>query len=254
MLQAARDYGLPEEAVVLGSSPEEPFGSLDLDDPGTLAEIETRIKAAAVPLVVVDTIGMVTARNLCRPEEAREFFSPILELAQRCGVAMLGLTHLSANKEALGRRVVEKARSVIKLTQPDPEGQPNRRRLWVDKSAVVKPPALGVTMGSAGNEYDLDPPREPEESHRKPGPAPAKLEECVIWLRERLTLNAMPVGILRSEADAAGYSPAVLYRAKDAIGVDEYRVGPRKWWKLPHVHVTSISSDSDNLDNSDMGR
>jgi len=92
MLQAARDFGLPDEAVALGSAPDEPFGSLDLDDPDTLAAIGDRIKAAAVPQAVIDTVGMTTSRNLSRPDEAREFFAPILELCQRTGVALLGQT------------------------------------------------------------------------------------------------------------------------------------------------------------------
>ena len=62
------------------------------------------------------------------------------------------------NKEALGRRIVEKARVVIKMTQPDPEGQPNRRRLWVDKTAIQKPPPLGITMTNDGNDVDGETP------------------------------------------------------------------------------------------------
>src|SRR5271157_6098772 len=176
MLQAARDFGLPDEAVTLGSSPDEPFGSLNLDDPGTLALLGERILAAEVPLAIIDTIGMTTSRNLSRPDEAREFFAPLLDLCQKTGVALLALTHLSANKEALGRRIVEKARVVIKMTQPDPEGQPDRRRLWVDKSAVVKPSALGITMGKSGNTYDTDPPKEKETDYepKKRGPIPVK--------------------------------------------------------------------------------
>ena len=114
--------------------------------PRRLAAIGNRILAAGVSLVVIDTVGMTTGRNLSRPEEAREFFAPIMELAHKTGTPFLGLTHLSANKEALGRRIVEKARVVIKMTQPDPEGQHDRRRLWVDKTAIQKPPPLGVTM------------------------------------------------------------------------------------------------------------
>jgi hypothetical protein len=121
MLQCARDFGLPDDAVVLGSSPDgsspdDPTSSLDLDDPATLDALRDRIKAAGVPLVVIDTVGMVTGRNLSRPEEAREFCAPVIELAGTTGVAFLGLTHLSMNKEALGCRIVEKARSVIKTT------------------------------------------------------------------------------------------------------------------------------------------
>ena len=250
-LQAASDFGLPPEAVALGSSPEEPFGSLDLDDPATLAALGERIQAAAVPLAVIDTVGMTTNRNLCRPEEAREFFAPILELCQKTGVALLGLTHLSANKEALGRRIVEKARVVIKMVQPDPEGQRDRRRLWVDKTAVVKPPALGITMGNEGNTYDFDPPKEPEPTQRRPGPPPIKLEECKRWLVEHLTPNPTRVKDVRDEAEKAGYSVDTLYRSRDALGVEEYTFERLKWWKLPSVGDPDPYKDSDNSDNSD---
>jgi hypothetical protein len=232
MLQAARDYGLPDDAVALGSAPDEPFGSLDLDDPDTLASLGDRIKAASVPLAVIDTVGMTTSRNLSRPDEAREFFAPIIELCQKTGVAILGLTHLSANKEALGRRIVEKARVVIKLTQPAPDAQPDRRRLWVDKTAVVKPPPLGITMGSAGNEYDFDPPKESDPMPKRRGPAPEKLEECKTWLAAQLTPNPTRVSVVRKAGEQAGFAAGTLYAARDALGVAEYDLEGRKWWKM----------------------
>ena len=124
--------------------------------------MEKRIAVVRPILVVLDTVMMTTKMNLCRPEDACKFFSSLMDLASRTGVAFLGLTHLSMGGEALGRRIVEKARTVIKMTCPDPEGQPNRRRLWVDKSAAIKPDPLGITMGDNGNDYDLAPPTEPE--------------------------------------------------------------------------------------------
>ncbi len=233
MLQAARDFGLPDEAVALGSAPDEPFGSLDLDDPDTLAAIGNRIQAAAAPLAIIDTVGMTTASNLSKPNEAREFFAPILDLCHKTGVAFLGLTHLSKDKEALGRRIVEKARVVIKMTQPDPEGQPDRRRLWVDKTAVVRPPALGITMKTGGNDYDFEPPKEPDPVPKKRGPSPEKLEECKTWLAAQLTPNPARVSVVRKAAEQAGHAVGTLYAARDALGVSEYELDGRKWWKLP---------------------
>jgi len=250
MLQAARDFGLPDDAVALGSSPNEPFGSLDLDDPATLTALGERIKAANTPLAIIDTVGMTTARNLSRPDEAREFFAPIMELCNQTGVAMFGLTHLSANKEALGRRIVEKARVVIKMTQPDPDGQPNRRRLWVDKTAVQKPPPLGISMGSAGNDYDFGPPKEPDPAPRKPGPPPAKLEEYKAWLTKQLTPIPARVTDIRRGAEQVSFSVDTLYRSKDALGVEEYTLDRRKWRKLPVVEVVG-DKQSGISDNSD---
>jgi len=44
-------------------------------------------------------------------------------------------------------------------------------------------------MGDAGNNYDSNPPSEPAPAPRRPGPPPAKLEECKTWLAARLTPN-----------------------------------------------------------------
>ena len=90
MLQCACDFGLPDEAVVLGSSPSDPTGSLDLDDPSTLTVLGDRIVAAAVALVVIDTVGMTTSRNLSRPEEAREFSRQSSTWPERPGCHSLG--------------------------------------------------------------------------------------------------------------------------------------------------------------------
>jgi hypothetical protein len=250
MLQAANDFGLPDEAVVLGSSPDDPTGSLDLDDPATLAALGGRMEAAAVRLAILDTVGMTTSRNLCRPEEARAFFAPVMELAGKTGVPILGLTHLSKDKEALGRRIVEKARVVIKMTQPDPEGQRDRRCLIVDKTAIQKPLPLGVTMKDAGNDYDFDPPKEPEAFPRRRGPAPIKLEECKGWLKKLLTPNPVRVTDVRRDAEKAGYSADVLYRARNALKAEELKLDHRLWWKLPPVGDSNVGQ-SNNSDNSD---
>jgi hypothetical protein len=233
LLQASRDFGLPDEAVAFGTSPDDPTGGLDLDDEATLEALGEHIQAAQPALVILDTVGMVTASNLCRPEEARAFFAPIMELAGKTGAAFVGLTHLSANKEALGRRIVEKARVVLKMTQPDPIGQENRRRLWVDKSAVVKPLPLGITMKSDGNDYDFDPPTEPEPVTRKRGPVPEKLEACKAWLADRLGGGDARVSEVRSDGEKAGYVAATLYAARDSLKIEEETRQGRKWWKQP---------------------
>jgi hypothetical protein len=38
---------------------------------------------------------------------------------------------------------------------------------------------------------------------------------------------------VRKDAEAAGHSADRLYAARDALGVVEYEVDRRKWWKLP---------------------
>jgi hypothetical protein len=232
MLDALRAFGLPEGAVALGSTPDDPTGGLDLDDAGALNALGEHIQNSEAALALIDTVGMVTARNLGKPEEAREFFAPLLELAGKTGVGLLGLTHLSANKEALGRRIVEKARVVLKMTHPDPKGEPDRRCLCVTKTAWGFPKPLGVTMATTGNEYNFTPPVAPA-----PGKAPEKLDACKVWLAQELTPNPARVTDLRDKAAAAGFSSGTLYRAKALIGAEEIELERRKWWRLNKAAV-----------------
>src|SRR5206468_3520685 len=89
-------------------------------------------------------------------------FGPLMDLARRTGVPFLLLTHLSKDGQALGRRINGACRVVLKMTHPDPDGQPDRRRLWVDKTYSEKPPALGMTICAAGCRFDSNPPTAPE--------------------------------------------------------------------------------------------
>jgi hypothetical protein len=229
LLDLAERYGLPDDAVLLNSTADAPTCGHDLDDTAAREALLARIEASSPGLVIIDTVQMTTGRNLGKPEDAREYFGPLMEFASRTKTSFLLLTHLSKDAQALGRRIVGASRVVWKLTHPDPEGQPDRRRLWVDKSYALKPPAMGMTIGDDGCTFDFTPPGEPTS---KRGPAPVKLEACKRWLIERLTPNPAPVKEIRSDAERAGYGADILYRAREAIGSDEYVVDRRKWWKL----------------------
>jgi hypothetical protein len=85
-------------------------------------------------------------------------------------------------------------------------------------------------MGDAGNTYDSTPPTKP--TPQKSGPSPVQLDACKTWLVSRLTPNPDRVRLILTDAQAAGYSVGTAYRAKDALGVEEYEQ-KGKWWKLP---------------------
>jgi predicted ATP-dependent serine protease len=176
LMDVARAYGLPDEAILLNRPADEPIGDLDLDDPAAVAALAGRIEADAPGLVIVDTVGQVTARNLGRPEEARQFFQPLMTVAARTGTGFLMLTHLSREGDPLGRRIIAACRVVWKLSQPDKEGQPDRRKLWVDKSQTLKPPPLGMTIAAEGCSFDFEPPQEPAKD--KGGRPATRLGPC----------------------------------------------------------------------------
>jgi hypothetical protein len=233
LLDLATKYGLPDEAIVLNAPEDDPTRGLDLDDPAERDALRVRIDAESPGLTIIDTVGMTTGLNLCRPEDARAYFGPLMAMANETGTPFLLLTHLSRDMQALGRRIVGASRVVWKLTHPDPDGQPDRRRLWVDKSYDLKPPALGMTIADPGCTFDFNPPEAPEP--RRPGPPAARSEECKKWLAERLTAGPAPVKDVRTAAEQAGFSADSLYRSRDALKVEEYVIDRRKWWKMPVV-------------------
>jgi hypothetical protein len=79
----AEDYGMPGESLLFNAPADDPTatGGRDLDDPASLDELEAAIGAESPGLVIVDTLGMTTQRNLGRPEDARAYLGPLMSIA-----------------------------------------------------------------------------------------------------------------------------------------------------------------------------
>ena len=219
LIDLADRYGLPDAAMRFNAPPSDPAGNHDLDDTECLDALKASIEESSPGLVIVDTVGMTTRRSLGRPEEAREYFAPLMDIAGKYRVPFLLITHLSKDSQALGRRIVGASRVVWKLTKPDPENQPDRRRLWVDKTYELVPKPLGMTIEASGCTFDLDPPSESREEPRT-GKG-NRLQEVKDWLADRLAAGPVPLADLKREAGEAGYGIAYLYKAREVVGVDE---------------------------------
>jgi AAA domain len=262
-----RNFGMPLEAVLLGSPKDDPLGLTDWDGPGATDALKQQIIDQKPGLVIVDTITYATSKNTAKAEEAKTAFDAIIQLAAETGVAVLALTHLNKEGEVLNRRIIERARSVISLTQPDSKGQPDRRRIWVSKSAVKPPDALGITFTDSSNEYDDHPPEEAETPQKRRGPAPTKSSEAAMWLADQLSRGAVAVGRLVDLARADGIlvSPSAqmpkpsisgLYNARDRVPaikpgfrVDEEIRDGRKFWILgPDAPAGDIPGGDEDLD------
>jgi hypothetical protein len=239
---AARRMKLPLDAVLFNASPEDPCTGVDLDDPAAIESLDVFLEISAAPLVFIDTLTNSTRRDLCRQNDVKSLLSPLQEIARRRQVAIALLVHLSREGQALGRRTKGLTRTLIHLACPDPD-QPKRLRLWVEKSFDVKPPALGVTIGEAGNEYDSSPPAEAVEetsAARKRGKAPVKLNACKAWLADQIRTQPARVKDIRALAIDAGYVPNTLYKAATSLKVLEHIVDGRKSWSLPGPSVESF--------------
>lgn len=230
LIELAGRYGLPDEALLFNASADNPADGYDLDEGPVLDELESAINAERPGLVIVDTVGMTTRRNLGRPEEARAYFGPLMDIAHDSGTSFQLITHLSKESQALGRRIVGASRVVWKLTKPDPENQPDRRRLWVDKTYSQVPRALGMTIAADGCTFDDKPPEEPT---RDQGSKPAtKVALCRIWLKAHLDPGPARIRDIRRAAEAEGFDSKMLYGTARALRVERFTVDDQKWWKL----------------------
>ena len=236
-------FGFVPEAIYLNTSKGDLYGGTELTTPEQLGRLEFHIRCVNPALVFIDTITNTSDYKSQDTSDAKKQFKPLQEIAKRTGTAIVCVTHLNAAGKTLGRRADEKVRTAIRLEQPDKENQEHRRKLHVTKSNSLMPAALGITMGANGNEYDLDPPKPPDEGQVFVGKAGAggmeatpRLQECIAWVAKQLDEGNNRVGQLRTAAELVGFSSKTLYKARDKMGVIETESEGRKYWALTEEH------------------
>jgi hypothetical protein len=213
LAEAVGMMGLPDEAIFLNTAPEDPYGGTDIDSEDVLSDLDEYIPLIRPALIVIDSLTFATRRDLCRQNEVKVLMSPLQAIAQNHRVTIVPLLHLSRDGQALGRRIRGITRTVIQLECPDPDRQPDRRRLWVEKSIDKKPPALGVTMGATGNEYDASPP-----TGTRAGAPPTERDRARQFLMAALTLrNDRRLVEIKNEFLGQGGSEGTFWRARDEM-------------------------------------
>jgi hypothetical protein len=216
--------------MYLNAMKSNPFAGTMLDSEEDLKDFEARIARVRPALVFVDTTLKATDRTAHKPEDAKAFFTPLQHIAQRQQTLLMCVTHTNVNGKPLGRRIEGAGRVVMMLECPNPEGEPDRRKLYVKKSYSLYPPALGVTMGDHGNEYDTSPPEAAPDTAAQG--KTSRVDEVIAWLQEYLAVGPARVHQIRTDAEAKGFSTKTLYKAKDKMILGEYEADGKKWWRL----------------------
>jgi hypothetical protein len=218
LAEAVLSYGLPDEAVFFNTVPDDIYGGTDLDAIETLATLDEFIPLVRPAFVVIDSLTFATRRDLCRQSDVQVLLTPLKLLAQKHQVAIIPQLHISREGSVLGRRSRGLTRTLIKLEANDPDVQPDRRRLWVDKSFDKKPPPLGVTMTDRGNEYDGDaPPPLAPAAPRNPGRPSAESERARKFILDALRLADRRLTEVKNEFLGSGGSERTFWRARDDL-------------------------------------
>jgi hypothetical protein len=231
LVEALGAYGLPDESLVFPTPADEPFGGDNIDDPELVKEggvIEQAIEATKPWCLVIDTLTNATARNLSDQQVMKALGDPLKRIAQKYDLPVALVLHVAKDGGVLGRRIRGLTRTIIKLENPNSEGDSpgdGRLRFWVDKSYAAKPTdengkplVLGVTMGSEGNTYDNNPPKREEAG--KPMGRPANQSNAAeAFIIEALTSrnNQLYNELSEEFVDRKLGSSATFSRAKNKL-------------------------------------
>jgi len=229
--------------AVRNQGQDQPF-RLDRDLPRLRQAIQ---QTPDTKLVVIDPISAYLGRSDPHKDaELRELLSPMAELAEQLGVAILVVTHLNkridtpAIYRAMGSQAfVAVARAVWGVVLDNQE--PDRRLLLPLKNNLVP--------GNAGLAFTI---AEPGKIEWEPGPVTMtmdealgaaepsrarsrKQDEAAAWLKGMLTKGPVEAKAILAEGEQAGFPERTLQRAKKELGVISRKDGARGvWlWALP---------------------
>lgn len=236
-------------------------GEGDAFDPGRdMALLEATAETLAAPrLLVLDPIVSAVAGDSHKGAEVRRALQPVVDMAQRLGCAVLGITHFS--KGTSGRDPVERVTGSIAFAalarlvlvaakvkpEPGDEGEP-RRVLLRAKSNIsaddggfayalerveVAPEVEGQRVkwceALDGTARELLAEAEADPAGDDEGGA----QDCATWLRDFLATGPASAREVKRCADEAGYAWRTVQRAMRRAGVDSRRGGfgkPAEWF------------------------
>jgi hypothetical protein len=193
--------GIPDEAALCVHDPRDDTGIslLSLTDPLMLSLLEkTLADDPAILLIAVDTFTYASEKSLCKPEDMKASLDGIMLLAQKYGRCLLLLMHENKEGEALGRRIDERARVLIKLERYN-QNEPSKLRMFVKESNFPKRPSLSVTHTDTGLVFEQD--------RGEVGKVADRQDACARWLIDYLWKKGVDIEVdFGTLINAAGYA------------------------------------------------
>ena len=217
MANMASEFRLPGDAIIFPAPPNDPYANTSLDDPEIFKWIKGAIETHKPWAIFIDSLTYATTRDLSEQKSIAIIKKPLVDIAQKYQINIFLSLHLSLAGQALGRRIKGITRTLLHLECPSPEN-PERLRLWVEKSYSKKPLALGVTMGNTGNIYDLNPPAKINADQGSKGPE--KLGMAIAFISKELANRDRSTVDLVNDWESKGGSHGTLFNARRKMVAD----------------------------------
>ena len=246
--------------------------------PADLRHVEAVVRARGVQLLILDPLKgyMESGGNEWRDGDVRRVLSPLAHFAERTGVAVVAIVHLTkaAGVQAAYRvsgsiAFLAAARSVL-LAAPDPDDPDSGRRVFapLKSSLCRRPPSLTYTL-AAPDGTDDGPARvvwggESAVTARQAlaaqvddGEERSQTDEAAAFLLDELADEARPAAEVQRLAKKAGISEKALRRGRERLGIRPRRVGfgrGGEWvWSLPASSIDAPDPSIDALDAHTQG-
>jgi hypothetical protein len=172
-----------------------------------------------------------------RNAEVRGVLGPVAKLAEKHGVAILGITHLSKKDAKAINRVIGSIAFVAAaraawLVASDPDDDSGKRRLFLPvKNNLGQASGLAFSIADGRLAWEdgsvLVSADEIDDDDTSPR------EEAKTWLQALLSDGAVPSASIWKNAKAEHIAERTLKRAKRELGVVAEKAGKHWVWRLP---------------------
>jgi RecA-family ATPase len=218
-----------------------------------IAALEQAISQTKAQLVIIDPVSAyLGSTDSHRDAEVRGLMAPLAHLADRTGVAVLGVMHLAKSSQQpaiyrpIGSIAFTAAARLVLAVAADPEQDHRRILAPLKQNICAAAPALAYTLAEGRLEWEADPVSDVDVDVLLSAPTQDRQErlEAGAWLRQALADGPVESTQLQTEAaETAGISTRTLFRAKERLKVDAFKQGygkDGKWyWRLPSPKVAT---------------
>lgn len=235
--------------------------------PGDVEALEALVVAKGIGLVIIDPLSAYIGgkHDVYKEQDVRQVTTPLAKMAERTGVAFLGIRHLTkgggpnAKYRGGGSIGIIGAARVALMVGIDPD-DPSRRVLAVTKCNLApEAPSLAYRIASAERSSLVQ--WEGVTGHRADDLVATPTEDtpgartaAERFLTDALAEGPLPAAEVKRRATEAGIAESALHRARPKVGVDTQRkgYGGGSVWELQSsVSVAATTDTNETNDTND---
>jgi len=217
-----------------------------LADVGHLEDTICRLRDCRT--IIIDPVSAHLAyADEHRNGEVRALLKPLAKLAERYGVAIILITHLTKNggpnsvHRMIGSIAFAGAARSVWMVAKDPK-DPKRRLLLLAKCNIAADEG-GLAYSIVDNAIAFEPEPVTQSADEvlraennaaedgKPGPEPEARNAAKDWLAKLLANGDMPAATVKTEGKAAGLAWRTVQRAAEALGIIREKNAFKDGWQ-----------------------